>query len=191
MSYQFALSSLFLAGDAPFTTEDFINKLVPNIWSFVIQLAALVVLFIAIYFIAYKPVKKLVDKRKDYVERNLKDSERAKKSAETREKAASDLIDDSKREANAIILKAKEDALTAGDGIKAAAEKEAQRRQIEADESIRLAEKKSTEKIRKEIVNVAMDASEHVLGREISGTDNERLLESFVDSLSEKEGKDD
>jgi cbb3-type cytochrome oxidase subunit 3 len=62
----------------PFTAEDFINKLFPNGWSFLINFLAMIVLFIAVYFIAYKPVKKYVEARKDYVEHNLRDSERAK-----------------------------------------------------------------------------------------------------------------
>ena len=45
----------------PFTAEDFLNKLFPNFWSLLINLLALIVLFVFLYKIAYKPVKKYLD----------------------------------------------------------------------------------------------------------------------------------
>ena len=49
------------ASDPPFTDSDFINKLFPNgLWDLIIQLLAFVVLLLIVFFLGYKPVKKMV-----------------------------------------------------------------------------------------------------------------------------------
>jgi len=171
----------------PFTAEDFINKLFPNGWSFLINFLAMIVLFIAVYFIAYKPVKKYVEARKDYVEHNLRDSERAKAINEAKAAQGDKIISDAKAEAAQIVLKGKADATTAGETIIQGAEKDAQERQKAADEAIKQAEEKSRREIHDEIVNVALDASKQVLGREVNQKDNAKLVKDFAEGV--KEGK--
>lgn len=174
---------------APFTPEDFINKLFPNFWSWLINFLALIVLFVVVYFLAYKPIRKYVNARKDYVERNIKDSEAAKEINERKAKESDALIAEAKANANEIIKKAKADACKQADSIIDEAKKEAARKQVEADIAIKQAEEKSKVAMREEIVNVAMDASKKVLGREIDAKDSSRLISDFIDDLGEGEGK--
>jgi F-type H+-transporting ATPase subunit b len=172
---------------APFTTKDFLDKLFPNGWSFLINFLAMIVLFVAVYFIAYKPIKKYVDARKDYVEHNLRDSERAKQINEAKAAESEEIIANAKAEAAQIVAKGKADATTAGESIIQGAEKDAQERQKAADEAIKQAEEKSKRAIHDEIVNVALDASKQVLGREVNDEDNAKLVKDFAAGV--KEGK--
>ena len=55
--------------------EDVGHKLLPNWISFVVQVAALVIMILVIFFVAYKPVKKMLKKRQDYVVNNIKEAE--------------------------------------------------------------------------------------------------------------------
>jgi len=172
------------SGDAaPFSADDFLNKLIPNFWSFIINFAAMIVLFIAVYFLAYKPVKKYVNARKDYVEHNLRDSEQAKAMNEAKVAEGDQIIADAKAQANAIVTKAKADATSSSEAIVAEAEKEAQTRQKAADEAIKQAEEKSRREIHDAIVNVALDASKQVLGREVNSEDNAKLVSDFADEV--------
>ena len=52
-----------------------------------------------------------------------------------------------------------------------------------ADEEIALAKKKSEQDVQREIVGVAIAASEAVLGREVNKEDEERLLADFVNEV--------
>src|SRR5574344_1535015 len=180
-------SSSEASSDAPFTAGDFVNKLFPNGWSFLINFIAMIVLFVAVYFIAYKPVRKYLDARKDYVEHNLRDSERAKAINEAKVAEGDKIISEAKAEASTIVAKGKADALTAADAIIQSAEKDAQERQKAADEAIKQAEEKSRRAIHDEIVNVALDASKQVLGREVNEQDNAKLVKDFAEGV--KEGK--
>jgi F-type H+-transporting ATPase subunit b len=174
------------SSSTPFTPQDFLDKLFPNFWSFLINFLALIVLFVALYFIAYKPVKKLVDARKDYIERNLRDSEKAKAISERKAAEGDEVIAKAKTDAVTIIAKAKTDASGSALAIVSAAEKEAQERQKAADEAIKQEEEKSRRAVHDEIVSVALEASRQVLGREVKDADNDKLIHDFADSLDQK-----
>ncbi|MCQ2800053.1 MAG: ATP synthase F0 subunit B [Bacilli bacterium] len=167
----------------PFTAKDFLDKLFPNFWSLVINLLALIVLFVFLYFVAYKPVKKYLDARKDYVEKNIKDSEEAKATYESKLALTEDMVKDARAEASEIISKAKADAEVSAQNIIKEADEAAKARQLAADEAIAQAEEKSRRAIHDEIVNVALEASKQVLGREISREDNEKLLNDFIEEV--------
>jgi len=173
----------------PFTPEDFLNKLFPNFWSFLINFLALIALFVVVYFIAYKPLRKLVQARKDYVDHNIHDSEEAKAINERKAKEADSLITSAKTEASGIIQKAKLDAVAKADEITTEAEKTAAQKQKDADIAIKQSEEKSRQALHAEIVNIAMDASKKVLGREVNDADNERLVNDFVKDVNDKQGK--
>lgn len=176
-----------VAGDAsPFSPEDFLNKLFPNVWSFLINFIALIVLFVVVYFVAYKPLKKLVNKRKDYVERNLRDSEQAKSISERKAKEADKLIEDASIKADEIIEKAKVDANKKAEEIEQEAIALAAKRQQDADIAIKQAEEKSRQEMHDEIVNLALDASKQVLKREVNEKDNKELVNDFVEGMNKE-----
>ncbi len=171
----------------PFTGEDFLRKLFPNFWSFLINFLALGVLFLCVFFLAYKPIKKFVQKRKEYIADNLKDSEESKAKYEGLLKDSDSVVIDAKKRADQIVKEAQADANAEALRIRENANDEASRRLKAADEEIKQARKKAQKDIRDEIVNVAMDASKAVLGREVNEEDDHRLVKDFIDDL--KEGK--
>jgi len=179
--------AVIIGEDTPITNEDVLKKLFPNGWSFLINFLALIVLFVVVYFIAYKPVKRNIQARKDYIEHNLRDSEKAKAINERKAAESDALIADARVEGVAIVEKAKADASLAAKAIGDEAKEEAARKKRDADLAIVQAEEASKDKIRQEIVEVALQASEQVLGREVSKEDNAKLVDEFVDKV----GKDD
>jgi F-type H+-transporting ATPase subunit b len=183
--------AITIGEDSPVTNEDILKKVFPNGWSFLINFLALIVLFVAVYFIAYKPVKKNIDARKDYVEHNLRDSEKAKATYEQKAAESDHLIEDAKKESVAIVAKAKADAVTSSQAILDETSKEVTRKKLEADVAIKQAEEASKEKIRQEIVDVALEASKQVLGREVNEKDNAKLVGTFVDEVGKEKDKRD
>ena len=68
------MPNLVVLADVGQTIKDYISKnLIPSWVSFVVQFTALVILVLVVFFVAYKPVKKMLTKRADYVENNIKD----------------------------------------------------------------------------------------------------------------------
>lgn len=165
------------------SAEDFIEKLIPNFWSFLIQLLSLIVLIIFVIIFAYKPVKKILKKRQDYIEGNIRASEEVKAQAIVKEREASELVIAKQKEANQIIIDAKKVAEEKRNEILDSAAKELDEMKIKAVEELKQEELEAKEAIRKEMIDIALDASSILLKREVSSEDNKRLVEDFIKDI--------
>lgn len=178
------------SGGEAIDKDDLISKIFPTTpWDVVIQLASFVILLLIVFFIAYKPVRKLLKARGDYVEGKIKDAER---DAEIARRAAEDkdlVIEEGKAEAARLVEEAKAEANLEAKSIIDNAKEEAIRRRKEADKEIEEAKAASVKEVKESIVDVAIEASSRVLEREVSREDNERLVSDFVDSIRSGEGK--
>ena len=163
--------------------ETFMNKLIPNWPSFVAQLGALIVLIIVFFVFAYKPVKKILKKRQDHIEENIKEAELSKAKWQENELKSKETVLASQRTAADIVAEAKADALKEKDAILEQTQIEVNKMKLDAKNDIARMEQEAQEQIKKEIVNVALDASSELLGREVSSKDNARLLEEFVEDI--------
>lgn len=159
------------------------EKLIPNWFAFLVQLIALILLVVIIIVFAYKPVKRLLDARADYIEKEVKDAENSNKVARENALKSEKLITESKKTANEIIEAANVRATKEAELIKDATVEEIARMKKAAQEEIEDAKVQSLKDIHKEMVDVALCASEEILGREVSKTDNEKLARNFIDNL--------
>ena len=66
--------------------------MLPNLWVTLIQLTIFILVVILFMIFAYKPLKKKLNKRSEYIEKNIKDSENAKKEAQEALNKAKDII---------------------------------------------------------------------------------------------------
>ena len=169
----------------PFTEEDFTSKLFPNgVWDLIIQLGAFVILIIIVFFLGYRPLKNMLKKRQDYVQGQLDEAEKAKKLIAEAKVLAEQEIARGKQEAAAIIEEAKHQADAEALSIINEAKAKASERRLAADEEIRLAQEASKLEIREQIIDVALQASSQVLGRQVQGDDESRLIGDLIDSLN-------
>lgn len=163
---------------------DYIREnLIPNWVSFVCQLGALIVMILVVFFVAYKPVRKMLKKRSDYIEDNIRQAEEAKAEALKNASQSEETIIASKKEAASIIAQAKE---TAEDNKRAMIEEtqlEISKMKSLAEEDIARSKEEAKEEIRQEMVSVALAASEEVLKREVNEKDNARIVENFIKDM--------
>ncbi len=165
------------------TSESFTSKLIPNWPSFVTQLAALVVLIIVVIVFAYKPVKKILKKRQDHIEENIKEAEKSKLVWQENELKSKETVLASERTAADIVAEAKKAAEKEKAAILETTQLEVNKMKSDAENDIARMEIEAQEQIKKEIVSVALDASKELLGREISSKDNVRLVEDFIEEV--------
>ena len=167
-------------------SENIEAKLIPNIWAFLVQLFAFIILIIIVTKFAYKPVRKYLDKRSDMLTSERKESadlnskakenlyESEKKLAEVRENA-SKIIDDAK-------TKAKEER----EKILEEANLEANKTKRNALKSIEEEKTKAKSELKNEIVDVALTATSKLLEREVTTSDNKKIVDDFVKELDQK-----
>ena len=170
---------------APFQDSDFTSKIFPNgYWDFVIQLIAFILLLLIVFFIGYKPLKKMMQKRQDTVNSMIEDTKKNQAIAHKAAQESDQKILEGKQEAERIIASARKQAEHEKSQMLEAAQNEIALKRKKADEEIESAKIASKEEVRKQIIDVAMLASETLLEREVSSKDNERLVASFVDELT-------
>lgn len=180
------MKNLVINDDA-ITKESFIDKLFPNPWDALAVFLAFVILLIVVFYFAYKPLKKLIQKRADYVDGKLRNAEQSEKDALAKVEEAKLEVKNSHQEALAIVEQAKVDAeqerIRIKEKGKEEADQEVKRAKLEIEQEI----EKSKDEIHSQIVDVAFDASKKVLSREVKDKDNEKLINQFIEDLKKKE----
>ena len=159
------------------------EKLIPNWTSFLVQLLAFLVLVAGIIYFAYKPVKKIIKTREDYIEDNIKQSELAKSRANDNIIKSEETLTESHKQANEIIAQAKLDAEAEKNRILEETSLLVAKMKTDAENDIRQSREDAKEEIRKEMVNLALDASSEILSRNVSTKDNEKLADDFIRSI--------
>ena len=86
------------------------NNLIPSWTSFVMQIAAFILLLIVVVFVAYKPVKRILKARQDYIEQEISDAEKDKAAAAINLAQSEETILASKKNASHIIEDAQNQA---------------------------------------------------------------------------------
>ena len=160
------------------------ERIFPSIQDVLTQLlATLVVVFLLAKFL-WKPAKKYIDARKDYIKNNLEAAESKNSEAGKLLEAAQLRIDSSEEEAAEIVKNAKKEAQLEADKIIESANKTAKDRIEQANIEIESAKRESLADIRKEIIDVAMLAATKVVEREINEKDNEKFIREFVKDVT-------
>ena len=182
--------------DTSSLAEDFkssiIDALVPNFWAFLTQFFALVVLIVLVSIFAYKPLRKYLDKRSEYIDNEVKSANKNNALSKMKLEEAEQQIADSKKEAANIIDSAKEQANLEKKKILDNANDEVLKMKAKSEEDIKEGKKRAQKEVEEAIVSVALDASKHVLSREINENDNKKIIDDFVTSLdnAKKENKE-
>ena len=166
------------------TMKSIANKLIPNWISFVIQLSSFLILLLVVFFVAYKPVKRMMQRRADHIENEIKQAEEKNVLAAASVNEAKELVSSSKLKASEIIKNAEVQGQEKYDAIILEAKQEVADMKKAAEEDIERAKEDAIQDIRSEMVNVALSASKEILKREVDKKDNVKLAEDFIDRLN-------
>ena len=161
--------------------EGLIDKIIPtSIWPLIVQILATIMLIFIVYKLLYNPMKKLLAKRAEFVKNNIDGSLKSNQDAALALQTAQASLTESKMKAQSTIQDATLDAQKAREVLLAKAEDEVREMKTRAEEEILESKRQALDDIHREIINVAMEASKHVLGREINEGDNARLVNDFI-----------
>lgn len=151
-----------------------------SIWPVIIQLISTLVLIFVMTRFFYKPVKAILDKRAITINTQIKESL-------MREKKSKELLDKVEVEYQASKLKSQQLIMEAQEQIEKnrvkaiqEASEQASLMKQKANQDIALAQAKALDEIEKEIIGVAIDASQKILQREINPKDHEKIIQDFL-----------
>lgn len=158
-----------------------------NIWQILISLINLVLLFLIIKKFLFKPVKKMLQKRKEELDAQYQSAADAEAIADEHRKAWEATLATADEKANQILLSATENAKRHGDRLVTEAQEKAEGIIRVAQNEAELERRKATEDIKREIIEVSGALTEKMLEREINVQDHHALIESFIEKIGEED----
>ncbi len=161
-----------------------------NIWDTVISLCNLLIIFLVVKKFLFKPVKKVLDSRREKIENDYAEAKKAMTEANTAREAYEQKLETAHDTAEGIIKDATAGANRRADDIVEEAKQKAAVIIKRAEEDAELEMKKAEGAIRHEIADVSVKISEKLLEREINDTDHKELIDSFIENLGEPNDED-
>ncbi len=161
-----------------------------NIWAVLISLANLLILFLILKRFLYKPVKKVLNERRNTIDADYAEAQNAKQLAESNKEAWASKVQNAESEANEIIKKAEIIAKEREEAIVSDANKKAESIIRRAENTAELELKQAEESIKKEIADVSAALAEKLLEREIRQEDHKSLIDDFLNKVGEDNGAD-
>lgn len=157
-----------------------------NVWTMLFAWCNLLIIYLFLKKILFKPVKNMIDSRQKEVDDMYSGAESAEADAKAMKAEYEKKLSLANEESEQILRAAQRRALLKEEEILKEASVEAQRIRERADEEIELEKKRMLGEIKDEVSGMAIDIASMVIEREISGKEHERFIDSFIDELGSK-----
>ena len=151
-----------------------------NIWSILISLCNLVIIFLILKKVLFKSVKKTLDVRRAQIDKLYDDAGAAKAEAEGDRALYEEKLAGAKEEAEGILYTARERADRMSEEIISDANAKAASRVKKAEEEIAQEKKKAMSEIKNDISTLSVDIAEKIIEREIDEKDHSELIDKFI-----------
>ena len=161
-----------------------------NLWQILISLANLTILFLLIKKFLYKPVLKMLDARRNEIDKDYSDAAAAKQSAEESQAELTNRLANAKAEADNIVKVAADTAKIRGDKIVEEARTTADGIIRQAEIDAELERKRVNENIKAQIIDVSTALAEKMIEREINADDHKALIDEFINNIGEDDDSD-
>ena len=146
------------------------------------------IIFLIFRIFLYKPVCKILDKRKELAAAEIAEAQKAKEAAEKAEQEYTARLADAKNEAAEIVKQATLRAQKREDEIVSDATQKAADIRARAEENIEREKQRAVNEIKDEISDIAVTIAGKVIGREVAGDEEQdRLIDEFIGGLGEDE----
>ena len=156
-----------------------------NIWQILISLANLLLIFLILKKLLWKPVQNVLKQRQDMVDKQFADAADAQAQANADKAQWAAKLSTADEEAKARIAEATEDARRYRESLVGEANEEAQGIRKRAEEDAKLERQKATAALRAEIADLSAELAEKMLEREINADDHRAMIASFLDEVGD------
>lgn len=145
------------------------------------------IIFLIFRIFLFKPVCKILDKRKEMAAAEIADAQKAKEAAEKAEQEYTARLADAKSEAAEIVKQATLRAQKREEEIVSEANQKAAEIRAKAEENIERDKQRAVNEIKDEISEIVVMAASKVVEKEISAKDNEDIIAKFLSEVGAAE----
>lgn len=153
----------------------------------VIHIINIVVLFVILRVLLYKPVSKFMQKRAERVQAELDAAKKDQQTAEELKQKYNASLQSAQAEASEQAAQIIQKANSEANDIVAAAQKEAERIVAEAGKKAEENRKKTLASAREDMKALSLAMAEKILAREVNEADNRKIIDAFF-AAAEKDG---
>lgn len=144
-----------------------------------------IILFLVLKHFLFKPVNKVLDARMDEVDETYSKAREAEDNALRLESEYSEKMAEVKAESAQILQSATAKANDKSDEIISQAKQQAKGIIDRANAEIEVEKKRAENEIKTEITGLIFDVAEKVVDKNISTSDNEKMIEEFINNVGE------
>lgn len=160
--------------------QDFIGV---DLWTALfVLLNTLAVIFVGTKFL-FKPVMNMIESRQKEIDGMYEDADQAKVQAQAMQKEYEQKLSDARNTSEQIVRDAVNRGQAREEEIIRQASAEASAMLDKAVADIALEKKKAINDAKNEIADIAMEIAGKVVGRQLSGADQTKLVDQFIDEL--------
>ena len=161
-----------------------VNNMLPNLWITLLQLGLFILVAILFIVIAYKPLKKKLNERASYIEKNIKDSEEKAQKAEDKIKEANEIVLKGQKKAGEIIQRAEKTAENKASELEKQLVETIEKQKQSAHNDIENERNKMLKEAKSEIISTAISTSKEILKRNVTVDDNDEYVNKFIEELN-------
>ena len=155
-----------------------------NLFWVIVSAVNFLVFLVLIWMFAFKPLGAMLDARKQRIGQGLRDAETARRDRELAESERLAALNEARREANEIIARAQRVAQETREADIAAARADIDRLRERAATEIDAEKQRAIADLRAEVTNLALAAAGRVVGEEMTGERQRRLVADFLGESS-------
>ena len=158
-----------------------------NIWSILVSLANLLIMFLILKRFLFKPVQKMMAARKQQVDQIYQDAKENLDSAINMKQEYEARLAAAREEADGLVRNAVQTAQRKGDAIVAEANSQASHLKQKAEQEIAQEKKQMLQDVRGEISDIAVSIASKVVEREVKKQDYDGFVDEFIKNVGEQQ----
>jgi len=166
--------------------EQYESFLDVDFWTMIFAWANLVILFLILKKILFKPLKNMIDKRQSEISDLYADAEKSKKDAAELRADYETKLEKATEESEKIIRDATRKAQLKEEEILHEAQENASKVLARAEEQIDMEKKQALNDIKDEVSGMAVAIASAVLERDVKEDENQDIINNFIENLGDK-----
>jgi F-type H+-transporting ATPase subunit b len=171
---------LNVAKDAAVAFENFVGV---NFWTMIIAWVNLLILYLILKKLLFKPIKNMIDSRQKEIDDMYSDAEGSKESAAALKAEYEAKLSRAEEESEQILKTAVRRAQLKEEEILREANKQAERTLERAHEQIELEKKQAINEVKDQVSSMAIGIASAVIERDVSESEHKKLIDDFIGNM--------
>ena len=156
-----------------------------NVWTMIFAWCNLLILYLFLKKILFKPMKDMIDQRQKEVDDMYKNAQDAETQAKEMKVSYEEKLSRANEESEEILKTALRRAQLKEEEILHDAQVEASRICERAEEQIALEKKRALSEVKDEVSGMAVEIAGAIIGREVSEKEHAEFIDSFIDNVGD------